>query len=182
MTVETLRKQIQELEADIAQLEENVRIKKAEKATVAAQVQARIFLESIFAPYMEGLCDIWGLSPEEGLRMLIKENASLEMIANDNREALSEFLSQPEVRVITAIASPIGNMPDDWIRDKMNVLLEVMGKIKPSMADIIITMPSGKDWFYDSLIGLRNILFGKPQINMETPLSNSENDSGAKHV
>jgi len=169
VTMETLRKQIQKLESDIAKLEENVRIKKAEKATVAAQVQARIFLESIFAPYMEGLCDIWGLSPEEGLRVLINEKASLDRIANDNREALTEFMSQPEVRVITAVASPLGNMPDDWIRDKMTVLLEVMEKIKPSMANIIITTPGGQDWFYESLKGLRDILFGKLQINIEKP-------------
>jgi len=167
--METLRKQIQKLESDIAKLEENIRIKKAEKATAAAQVQARIFLESIFAPYMEGLCDIWGLSPEEGLRVLINEKASLDRIANDNREALTEFMSQPEVRVITAIASPIGNVPDDWIRDKMTVLLEVMEKIKPSMANIIITTPGGQDWFYESLKGLRDILFGKLQINIEKP-------------
>jgi len=166
--METLRKQIEELESDIAQLEENVRIKKAEKATVAAQVQARIFLESIFAPYMEGLCDIWGMSPEEGLLVLINENASLDKIANDNREALTEFMSQPEVRVITAVASPLGNMTDEWIRDKMTVLLEVMEKIKPSLANIIITTPGGQEWFYESLKGLRNILFGKPQINIET--------------
>ena len=169
MTVETLRKQIQKLESDIAQLEENVRIKKVEKATVAAQVQARIFLESIFEPYMEGLCDVWGLSPEEGLRVLINENASLDRIANDNREALTEFMSQPEVRVITTIASPIGNKSDDWIKDNMTVLLEVMGKIKPSMANIITTTPGGQEWFYQSLLGLRNILFGKPQINIEKP-------------
>jgi len=166
--METLRKQIEELESDIAQLEENVRIKKAEKATVAAQVQARIFLESIFAPYMEGLCDIWGMSPEEGLLVLINENASLDKIANDNREALTEFMSQPEVRVITAVASPLGNMTDEWIRDRMTVLLEVMEKIKPSLANIIITTPGGQEWFYESLKGLRNILFGKPQINIET--------------
>jgi len=169
MTMETLRKQIQELESDIAKLEENIRIKKAEKATAAAQVQARIFLENIFAPYMEGLCDVWGMSPEEGLRVLINEKASLDMIANDNREALTIFMSQPEVRVITALASPLGNVPDDWIKDKMTVLLDVMEKIRPSLADIITTTPGGQDWFYESLKGLRNILFGKPQINIETP-------------
>ncbi|GAH29406.1 unnamed protein product, partial [marine sediment metagenome] len=68
MPVETLRKQIQELESDITGLEEKIRTKKAEKATATAQVQARIFLERIFAPYMEGLCDVWGMSPEEGIR------------------------------------------------------------------------------------------------------------------
>lgn len=159
--VESLRKQIEELEADIAELEEKIRTKKAEKATAAAQVQARIFLESIFAPYMDGLCDVWGLSPEEGLRVLIKENVSLDRIAKDNREDLTEFISQPEVRVITAVASPLGNVPDEWIKDKMTVLLDVMGKIRPELANVIITTPGGQKWFYDSLIGLRNILFGR---------------------
>ena len=165
--VESLRKQIQELEADIAGLEKKIRTKKVEKATASAQVQARIFLESIFAPYMDGLCDIWGLSPEEGLRVLIKENVSLDRIANDNRETLTEFLSQPEIRVITAVARPLGNMPDEWIKDKMTVLLEIMEKIRPELANAIITTPGGQKWFYDSLVGLKNILFGRPQINIE---------------
>lgn len=165
--VESLRKQIQELEADVAGLEEKIRTKKAEKATASAQVQARIFLESIFAPYMDGLCDIWGMSPEEGLRVLIKENVSLDRIANDNREILTEFLSQPEIRVITAVTRPLGNMPDEWIKDKMTVLLEVMEKIRPELANVIITTSGGQKWFYTSLVGLRNILFGRPQINIE---------------
>ena len=160
--METLRKQIQELETDIAGLEEKIRTKKAEKATAAAQIQARIFLERIFAPYMDGLCDVWGLSPEEGLSVLIKENVSLDRIANDNREALAEFLSQPEVRVITAVASPLGNVPDEGIKNKMTVLLEVMRKIRPELANVIINTQGGQKWFYDSLIGLRNILFGRP--------------------
>ena len=165
MPVETLRKQIEELEADIAGLEEKIRTKKAEKATAAAKVQARIFLERIFAPYMDGLCDVWGLSPEEGIRLLIKENASIDRIAENNREALTEFLSQPEVRVITAVASPLGNVSDEGIKDKMVVLLEVMRKIRPEIANVIMTTPGGQKWFHESLIGLRNILFGKPQIN-----------------
>lgn len=167
--VESLRKQIEELESDIAGLEENIRTKKAEKATAAAQVQARIFLERIFAPYMDGICDVWGMSPEEGLRVLIKENLSLDRIANDNREALKEFLSQPEVRVITAVASPLGNVSDEGIKDKMVVLLDVMRNIRPEIANVIITTPGGQKWFHESLIGMRNILFGKPQINIEKP-------------
>jgi len=169
VTVETLRKQIQELESDIAGLEEKIRIKNAKKATAAAQVQARIFLESIFAPYMDGLCDIWGLSPEEGLRVLIKENASLDKIANDNQEALKEFLSQPEIRVIAAVARPLGEVSEEWIKEKTGILIEVMEKIRPELANVIITTPGGQKWFLDSLTGLRNILFGKPQINIEKP-------------
>jgi len=109
---------------------------------------------------MDGLCDIWGLSPEEGLRVLIKENASLDKIAKDNPKALAEFLSQPEIKVIAAVARPLGSMSDEWIEQKMSVLLEVMVKIRPSMANAIIETPEGMAWFYESLIGLRNILFG----------------------
>lgn len=167
--VESLRRQIEALESDIAGLEEKIRAKKVEKATAAAQVQARIFLEGVFAPYMEGLCDVWGLSPEEGLRVLINENATLDRIAIDNRDALKEFLSQPEVRVIAAVASPLGGVSDEWINEKKDVLLEVMMKIRPEIADVIISTPGGQEWLHESLIGLRNILFNMPQINIEQP-------------
>ena len=160
--VESLRRQIRELEADIEELEEKIRLKKSEKATVAAQVQARIFLERIFAPYMDGVCQEWGISPEEALQILIKEEATLGKIAKDNPEALAELASKPEIRVITAVARPLGNVSDEWIKDKMSVLLEVMVKIRPELANELITTPGGQKWFYDSLVGLRDILFGKP--------------------
>ena len=166
MSVETLRKEIQELESDIEGLEERIKTKKSNKATVAAQVQARIFLERIFAPYMDGLCDTWGMRPEEGLELLIMRNDSLDRIANDNRESLDEFLSQPEVRVITAVARPLGNVSEEWIKDKMGVLLDVMVKIRPELANVIMNTPDGEVWFHDSLVGLRNLLFGIPQLNM----------------
>ena len=160
--LESLRKQVRELEADIAELEEKIRAKKSEKATVAAQVQAQIFLERIFAPYMDGVCQVWGVSPEEALQILIKEDATLGKIAKDNPDALAELVSQPEVRVIAAVARPLGNVSDEWIKDKMSVLLEVMTKIRPPLANALITTPGGQKWFYDSLVGLRDILFGKP--------------------
>lgn len=164
MSVETLRKEIQELESDIEGLEEKIKAKTSDKTTALARVQARIFLERIFAPYMDGLCDTWGMSPEEGLRMLITENVSLDRIANDNHEALDEFLSQPEFKVITSVTKPLGNVSDDWIKDKMTVLLEVMEDVRPELANAIVTTPGGQTWFYDSLVGLRNILFSKPQL------------------
>jgi len=166
MSVETLRKDIQALESDIEGLEERIKTKESKKATVAAQVQARIFLERIFAPYMDGLCDTWGMRPEEGLKLLIQRNDSLDRIAYDNRESLDEFLSQPEVRVITAVARPLGNMSEEWIKDKMSVLIDVMVKIRPELANVIMDTPDGEEWFYDSLVGLRNLLFGIPQLNM----------------
>ena len=164
--LEILREQIKELETDIAELEKNISVKKAEKSTVAAQLQARIFLERIFAPYMDGICQEWGVSPEEALQILIKEEATLGRIAADNPEALAELASKPEVRVITAVAKPLENVSDEWIEEKMSVLLEVMRKIRPSMANTIIETPGGMEWFYESLTGIRKILFGKPQLKI----------------
>ena len=169
MTEENLRKQITELESDIAKLEENKRVKNTEKTTALAQMQARIFLERIFEPYMHGICSVWGVSPEEGLRLLIKENASLDRIANNNPEALAELMNQPEIQVIINIASPLRNVSDEWIKEKMDILFDVMVDIRPSMAKIIVETPGGQEWFSDSLSGLRKILFGKPQLNIETP-------------
>jgi len=167
VSMETLRKEIQELESDIEELEEKIKAKTYNKATALARGQARIFLARIFAPYMDGLCDTWGVSPEEGLRILITQNISLDKIANDNPEALDEFLSQPEFKVITSVTKPLGNVSDEWIKDKMTVLLEAMEDIRPELARGIIETPGGQTWFYESLIGLRDTLFGKPQLKYE---------------
>ena len=172
MSVETLRKQIKELETDIAEL---IKVQKAEETTVAAQVHARIFLERFFAPYMDGVCEVWGVSPEEGLRILINDKATLGKIAKDNPEDLAKFKNRPEFKAITTVAKPLGNVSDEWIKDKMTVLLEVMVKIRPPLANAIITTPGGQKWFYDSLVGLRDIMYGVPklshvpQLNIDTP-------------
>jgi len=95
---------------------------------------------------------------------LIEEKATLDQIAHDNSDALAEFLRQPECRVIVAVASPIGNVSDEWIKDKTESLIKVMEGIRPSLAKIIIETPGGAEWFYESLKGLRGIIFGKPTI------------------
>ena len=164
--MENLRREIQNLETDIANLEEKISAKASEKATALARMQARIFLERIFEPYMDGLCDTWGVSPEEGLRILIKEEATFDKIAADNPEALAELMNQPEIKIVVAIASPLRDVSDDWINEKMDILFDVMVDIRPELARIIADTPEGKEWFYDSLTGLRNILFGRPQINI----------------
>jgi len=125
-------------------------------------------LERIFAPYMDGVCSAWGVSPEEGLRILIKEEATFGKIAADNPESLAELMNQPEVKVIVAIASPLRDVSDDWIKEKIDILFEVMVDIRPKLARGIADIPGGTEWFYDSLTGLRNILFGKPQLNLES--------------
>ena len=131
-------------------------------------MQARIFLERIFAPYMDGVCSAWGVSPEEGLRILIKDEATFGKIAADNPESLAELMNQPEVKVIVAIASPLRDVSDDWIKEKIDILFEVMVDIRPKLARGIADTPGGTEWFYDSLTGLRNILFGKTQLNLES--------------
>ena len=165
--LENLRREIQNLETDIAKLEEKISAKASEKATALARMQARIFLERIFEPYMDGLCRVWGVSPEEGLRILIKEEATFDKIAADNPDALSELMNQPEIKILVAIASPLRDVSDDWINEKMDILFDVMVDIRPELARIIADTPEGKEWFYDSLTGLRNILFGKPQLKYE---------------
>ncbi|TET87374.1 MAG: hypothetical protein E3J34_02165 [Dehalococcoidia bacterium] len=129
-------------------------------------MQAKIFLERIFAPYMDGICSAWGVTPEEALRILIKEEATFDKIAKHNPQALKELLNQTEIKVIVGIASPLGNMSDEWIKKKSDILFEVMMDIRPELARGIADTPGGTEWFYQSLVGLRDILFGKPQLNI----------------
>lgn len=173
--VESLKRQIEELEADIEELKEKKRAIESEKATEAAQEQAKMFLEEVFAPYIDGVCSIWGVSPEEALQILIREKATFDKIAKDNPKDLEKLKNQPPIKKILKIAKPLGSMSDEWIKEKMTVLLKVMKDIRPSMARGILETPGGTEWFYQSLVGLRDILWGapkldgKPQINIEEP-------------
>ncbi len=166
--MENLKEEIQSLEADIAKLEERIIAKASEKATALARMQARIFLERIFAPYMDGICLAWGVSPEEALRILIADEATFGKIAKDNPEALEELMNQPAIKVFTSIASPLKDVSDDWIKEKSDILFDVMVDIRPELARGVAETPGGTKWFYDSLTGLRNILFGKPQLKIES--------------
>lgn len=118
---------------------------------------------------MNGVCKVWGVSPEEGLRLLIKEETTFGSIAKNNPEALAELLNQPEIQIIVDIASPLRDVSDEWIKEKMDILFEVMGDIRPELARIIAETPGGTEWFSDSLTGLKDILFAKPRLNIETP-------------
>lgn len=149
-------------------LEEKIKANKSKKATALARMQSQLFLEKIFAPYMDGVCKVWGVSPEEGLRLLIKEEATFGTIAKNNPEALAELINQPEIQVIVAIASPLKDVSDEWIQEKMGILFDVMVDIRPELARIIVETPGGSEWFSNSLKGLRNVLFGKPTLYIET--------------
>jgi len=132
-------------------------------------MQSKLFLEKIFAPYMDGVCLVWGVSPVDGLRILIEEGTTFGSIAKNNPEALAELISQPEIQVIVAIASPLRDVSDEWIQEKMDILFDVMVDIRPELARVIVETPGGSEWFSNSLKGLRNVLFGKPTLYRETP-------------
>jgi len=150
------------LKSDIEGLEEKAKVTESKKATALARMQARIFLENIFGPYMDGICKAWGVSPEDGLRILIEDEATFGKIAEDNPEALAELVNQPAIKAIVGIASPLRDVSDDWIKEKIDILIEVMRDIRPELARGITVTPGGTEWFYDSLTGLRTVLFGKP--------------------
>ena len=156
---EKLRTEIITLEKEISKLEKTIADKELEKATAIAKMQVRLFLERIFAPYMEGVCSVWDVTPEEGLRILIEENETIDKIATKNPEALAELLKQPEMKIIVTMVAPIGTMSDDWITDRIDLLLEVMRELRPELARGITETPGGMDWFTQSLTGLKKTLF-----------------------
>ncbi len=115
---------------------------------------------------MDGICKGWGVSPEEGLSILIKEEATFGKIAAENPKALAELMNQPAIKAIVGIASPLKDVSEEWIKEKADILYEVMVEIRPELARGIAETPGGTEWFYESLIGLRKILFGKPQLKI----------------
>ena len=159
-----MRKDIIILEADIERLDLEIKEKASKKATALARMQSRIFLEQIFSPYINGVCTVLEVSPEEGIRKLILDDKTVGKLAKDNPEVVSEFLSLPEMKVLIAIASPLKNVSKEWIEEKMDILFEVMSEIRPELAKIITDTPNGTEWFYDSLTGLREVLFSS-QLN-----------------
>ena len=50
-------------------------------------------------------------------------------------------------------------MSDDWITDKIDLLLEVMRELRPELARGITETPGGMEWFTQSLTGLKKTLF-----------------------
>ncbi len=162
--MERMRRDIKVLEADIEKLDAEIKEKASKKATALARMQSRLFLEHIFSPYINGVCNVLEVSPEEGIRKLILEDKTVGKLAKNNPEVVSEFLSLPEMKVLIAIASPLKNVSKEWIEEKMDILFEVMSEIRPELAKIITDTPNGTEWFYDSLTGLRDVLFSS-QLN-----------------
>ena len=153
-----MRINIQALESDISKLEEKIATRELEKATALAKMQTRLFLERIFAPYIDGICSAWGVTPEEGLRILIEENETIDKIAKNNPKELKELLTQPEMKIIITMAAPLGSVSDDWVKDRIDMLLDIMKELRPELATVIET-PEGMEWFTHSLTGLKKTLF-----------------------
>ena len=101
-----------------------------------------------------------GLTPAEAVRMLIEKNITLDRLAESHREALDVFLSQPEVKVAVAIAGRAANKPDEWFKEKLPTILEVMEESAPELAEAIKKTKGGRSWLLKSLTGLRDLLFG----------------------
>ena len=154
-----MRRDIKVLEADIERLDIEIKEKASKKATALARMQSRLFLERVFSPYINGVCTILEVSPEDGIRKLILDNKTVAKLAKNNPAAVSELLSLPEMKILIAIASPLKNVSEEWIEEKMDILFEVMTEIRPKLANTITETPGGTVWFYDSLTGLRDILF-----------------------
>ena len=159
-----MRRDIKVLEADIERLDVEIKEKASKKATALARMQSRLFLEQIFSPYINGVCKVLEVSPVEGIRKLILDNNTVSKLANNNPAAVSEFLDLPEMKILIIIARPLKNVSKEWIEEKMDILFEVMSEIRPELAKIITDTPNGIEWFYDSLTGLRDILFSS-QLN-----------------
>lgn len=157
--LEKLSIEIARLESDIERLQEELRLSAATESTRLARAQARIILQGFFDPFLDGICSALDVSPEEALQILIEEKTDFGKIAKNNPQDLAKMLSDPMFKVALGAAKQLGAVSDEWIKEKMNVLLEVMGDIRPALIRSIIETPGGIEWFYKSLTGLRDILF-----------------------
>ena len=157
---ENLREAVSRLEEEVSRLREFIAERERQIREQAFKLQARLLMERLFLPYFEGLAEGLGLTPAEAVRMLIEKNITLDRLAESHREALDVFLSQPEVKVAVAIAGRAANKPDEWFKEKLPTLLEVMEESAPELTEAIKKTKGGRSWLLKSLTGLRDLLFG----------------------
>jgi len=158
--LQNLRARIKKLQSEVQALRERRRelIEKAKKTQ--AKIQARLFLQKIFIPYLEGVSEGLGLPLEEGAERLIREGRTIADLAMKYRGETSRLLSMPETRMLLMMARPIREKDEDWVREKSQVVLDVMGEVRPSLAKTIKETQGGVEWFQRSLIELKKVLFG----------------------
>lgn len=127
-----------------------------------AKIQARFFLEKLFIPFFDGLCESQNYTLDEVVTILIDEGTTLDNIFEDNLDRTSNLMTTAEFRVVLTALRPIIGKPDEWVDDNSLVLLEVMEEVRPSVAEIISTKEGGRKWFSDSIIGLTHVLSSVP--------------------
>ena len=62
------------------------------------------------------------------------------------------------MKVIITMVAPLGSVSDDWVKDKIDMLLDIMKELRPELATVIET-PEGMEWFSQSLTGIKKTLF-----------------------
>ena len=143
-------------------LQKQVDKQKKERLRDLAKIQARFFLEKFFVPFFDGLCESQGYTVDKVVTILIDEGTTLDNIFEENLDKTSNLMTTPEFRVVFSAIRPIIDNTDDWIKQHSLVLLEVMEEVRPSVAEIISTKEGGREWFANSLIGLKHMLFSQP--------------------
>jgi len=157
--LETLKEKISQLEDEISELKEKIKQKAIEQADIIAKTQARFFLSKLFIPFFEGVCDVNGVTLEDGIKDLIDKNITLDNILKENMDKTQELMKQPEFRIIYSVVAPISEKPPEWISEKSETIIEVMDEIRPELATIIREHENGHTWFSQSLLGIRNLIF-----------------------
>jgi len=157
---ERLREEVRRLEEEVKRLREFIAEREREARRKAFKLQAKLLMEQLFLPYFEGLSETLGLTPAEAVKTLIEKDITLDTLASRHSGAFQEFLSQPEVKVAVAMAGRVANKPDEWFKEKLPTLLEVMEESAPELAEAIKKTKGGRSWLLKSLTGLRDLLFG----------------------
>ena len=158
----SLEAEIKQLEKEIEMLEKKFKDQELEKERKMAQIQASIFIEKMFIPFFEGLCEAKGTTLEDGIADLIQNDETLDEIITKNAVRTNILMKEPEFQIVLMASRPIADKSDEWIKEQSMILIEVMNEIRPTLAQIIWQNDKGRDWFENSLIGLRNVFFRVP--------------------
>ena len=157
-----MKDQVDRLQKEVEALKKTVHNRAIEKAEYAARIQAAFFLRKFFIPYFEGVCEVKGTTIEEGFLILIKEGRTLDQVFEENIARTKDLMVTPEFRVVLSTLRPIANQSNEWIDEKSHTLLDVLQEIRPPLEAIIRQTEGGEQWFSESLIGIRRMLFQNP--------------------
>ena len=158
----SLQEQVDKLQKEVDALKKKVQNRTMEKAEYVARIQAGFFLRKFFIPYFEGVCDVKRTTLEEGFLVLIKEGKTLDQVFEENMARTKDLMVTPEFRVVLSTLRPIANQSNEWIDEKSHTLLDVLQDIRPPLEAVIRQTEGGEQWFSDSLVGIRRMLFQSP--------------------